>query len=87
MKKIITYMTCLFLGVILYFLCFNYNTLNYPNEFYNVYLDGSYLGTIESKDDLTNYIDAKAEHLINVENVTKKYCEDDKTLHAMIKIY
>ena len=84
MKKIITYITCLFLGVILYFLCFNYNTLNYPNEFYNVYLDGSYLGTIESKDDLTNYIDAKAEHLINVENVTKKYCEDDKTLDEII---
>ena len=84
MKKIGSIITCLILGVILFVICFDYNKREYPNEFYNVYLDGEYLGVIESKSALENYIDEKANHLINIENVTTTYCEDERSLEQII---
>ena len=84
MKKIGSIITCLVLGVILFVICFDYNKREYPNEFYNVYLDGEYLGVIESKTDLENYINEKASHLINIENVTTTYCEDERPLDQII---
>ena len=84
MKKIGSIITCLILGVILFVICFDYNKRDYPNEFYNVYLDGQLLGVIDSKTDLENYINAKANHFINVEEVTTTYCETDKTLEQII---
>ncbi len=84
MKKIISIISCLILGIILFFLCFDYNQMSYPQELYNVYLDGIYLGTITSKSDLENYINEKTEHLINLENVTKTYCEDERSLDEII---
>ena len=85
MQKIGSIITCLILGVILFIICFDYNKRDYPNEFYNVYLDGEYLGTIDSKEELENYIDEKANHFINVENVTTTYCENEKTLEQIIE--
>ena len=67
LKKIGSIITCLILGVILFVICFDYNKRDYPNEFYNVYLDGQLLGVIDSKTDLENYINAKANHFINVD--------------------
>ena len=84
LKKIGSIITCLILGVILFVICFDYNKRDYPNEFYNVYLDGQLLGVIDSKTDLENYINAKANHFINVEEVTTTYCETDKTLEQII---
>ena len=84
MKKIGSIITCLILGVILFVICFDYNKRDYPNEFYNVYLDGKLLGVIDSKNALENYINAKANHFINVEEVTTTYCETDKTLEQII---
>ena len=84
MKKIGSIITCLILGVILFVICFDYNKRDYPNEFYNVYLDGQLLGVIDSKNALENYINAKANHFINVEEVTTTYCETDKTLEQII---
>ena len=84
MKNIGSIITCLILGIILFFLCFDYNKMKYPNELYNVYLDGNYLGTIDSKDNLEKYIDEKASHLINVQEITTTYCENDKTLEQII---
>lgn len=84
MKNIGSIITCLILGIILFFLCFDYNQMKYPNELYNVYLDGNYLGTIDSKDDLEKYIDEKASHLINAQEITTTYCENDKTLEQII---
>ena len=85
MKNIGSIITCLILGIILFLLCFNYNQMNYPEELYNVYLDGSYLGTIASKDSLEKYIDNQTDHLINLKEVTKTYCEDDRTLDQIIE--
>ena len=84
MKNITSIITCFIVGILLFFFCFDYNQMNYPNELYNVYLDGSYLGTIKSKNDLENYIDENTEHLINIEQITKTYCEDDRTLEQII---
>lgn len=85
MKKYVSILTCIILGIILFFLCYDYNNKNYPNEYYNVYLDGNFLGTIISKDELEDYIDNKTAHLINVEEVIKTYCEDEKTLEEITK--
>ena len=84
MKNIKSIIACLILGMILFLLCFDYNKMKYPNELYNVYLDGNYLGTIDSKDDLEKYIDEKASHLINAQEITTTYCENDKTLEQII---
>lgn len=85
MKNITSIITCLILGVILFFLCFDYNKMNYPKELYNVYLDGEYLGVIDSKSELESYIDDKATHLINAKEITTTYCEEDKSLEEIIK--
>ncbi len=84
MKKIGAIITCLILGIILFLICFDYNKREYPNEFYNVYLDGQYLGVIRSETELENYINQKANHFINVEDVTTTYCEDDRSLEQII---
>ena len=85
MKNIGSIIISLILGIILFLICFDYNQMKYPEELYNVYLDGNYLGTIESKSELEKYIDEKASHLINVSEVTKTYCEDDRTLEEIIE--
>lgn len=85
MKKIGEIITCLIIGIILFILCFDYSKNNYPNEYYNVYLDGTYLGTIDNKQQLEKYIDEKTSHLINIKDVTKTYCETDKSLEEIIK--
>ena len=84
MKKIISIITCIIIGVLLFFICYDYNNKDYPKEYYNVYLDGEFLGTISSKKELELYINNKTEHLINLENVTKTYCENDKTLDQIL---
>ena len=85
MKNIKSIIACLILEIILFLLCFDYNKMKYPNELYNVYLDGDYLGTIESKSELENYIDEKASHLINAKEITTTYCENEKTLEQIIE--
>lgn len=78
MKNKIVILLCSILGIFLFFLLGNYGKREYPNEFYNVYLEGELLGTIKSKEDLENYINEKANHYINVKiNTTKYYLLDD----------
>lgn len=76
---------CIIIGIVLFLFCFNYSNKSYPNEYYNVYLDGELLGAIESKDKLENYIEEKTEHLINIKEVTKTYCSNEKNLQDIIK--
>ncbi len=85
MKKIGSIIISLLLGAFLFFFCLGYSKNNYPNELYNVYLDGEYLGTIDSKEKLQNYINENAQHLINIKDITKTYCENEKTLDEIIK--
>lgn len=84
MKKYIPIIFCVLITLILYPLCVGYNKQNYPNEYYNVYLDEEYLGMIESETELLNYIEENTQKIINIEKVTKTYCEEDKTLEEII---
>ena len=84
MKKIAPIIFSVILGIVLVILCYDFQDKEYPNEYYNVYLDGEYLGSILSKQELENYINEKTEHLINVKEVTKTYCSTnlDETLNT-----
>jgi len=85
MKKYFPVIICIIISAILLPLCVGYNRKNYPNEYYNVYLDEELLGTIESKNSLLSYIDENNKKLINLETVTKTYCEDDRKLETIIQ--
>ncbi len=84
MRKYVEIVICIVLGIVLFPMCFNYNKKNYPNEYYNVYLDNEFLGTISSKSDLLSYIENNTQKLINTSSVIKTYCEDDSSLEEVI---
>ena len=71
MKKYIPIVICVLITLALYPLCVGYGTTNYPNEYYNVYLDEEFLGMIVSDEDLLKYVDEHTERIINIENITK----------------
>lgn len=77
MKKVVPIITCIIIGILLFVFCYDFKDNKYPNEYYNIYLDGEYLGSILSKTELENYIDEKTEHLINIEEITKTYCSQN----------
>ena len=56
MKKYVSIIICVVITILLYPLCVGYGTQNYPNEYYNVYLDEKLLGTIISDKELLNYL-------------------------------
>jgi len=85
MKKYIPLIICIVIALILTPLCMGYGKRNYPNEFYNVYLDEQLLGTINSKEELISYIEKNAKKMINVKEITKTYCENEKTLEQITK--
>lgn len=84
MKKYIPIVICVLITLALYPLCVGYGTTNYPNEYYNVYLDEEFLGMIVSEEELLNYVAQNTERIINIENITKTYCETEKTLEEII---
>ena len=56
MKKIGIYFIALLVCVAVFVLGFSYDTPTQPYSFYQVYLDGELIGTIESKKELEDYI-------------------------------
>ena len=60
MKKISIYFFIILLSVIVFLLGFDYKIGKQPNTYYQVYLDGEYMGVIESKKELQNYINNQA---------------------------
>ena len=69
MKKYLAGTICCIIGALLFSFCYNYNEKNYPNEYYNVYLDDEFLGTVASKNDLLSYIEINAAKLINIKKL------------------
>ena len=57
MKKGLSIIICVVITILLYPLCVGYGKQNYPNEYYNVYLDEKLLGTIISDEELLDYIE------------------------------
>lgn len=84
MKKYISLITSILIGICLFFICFDKAKTDYPNSYYNVYLKGDYLGTVLSKTGLENYINDKTEHLINVKEVTNTYCPITENAQKLI---
>jgi len=85
MKKLMPVVFCTILGIILFVLCYDFQDKKYPNEYYNIFLDGEFLGTILAKDyqNFEKYMEDKTEHLINVKEITKTYC--DKNLENLLQ--
>ncbi len=76
----------LFIGILLIFTSYGFQKKDYPNEYYNVYLDGEFLGSILSSNELYNYIEEKTEHLINIKNITKTYCGEELDKEEVINL-
>ena len=85
LKKYASIIVSIVIGIILFFICFDHAETAYPNEYYNVYLDGELLGTILSKAELEQYINEKTEHIINNEVVTKTFCPITEEAKAIIE--
>lgn len=56
MSKLGTYFLVILLSIIVFLLEFNYKSSKDPNIYYKVYLDSEFIGTIESKKELEEYI-------------------------------
>lgn len=65
MKKIGMGLIITILSLMIFILGFDYRANEMPNEYYQVYLDDKLIGTIRSKDELTNYISAEGEKIKN----------------------
>ena len=70
MKKIIG---LILISIFIFVLSFNYRVNANPNVFYNVYLNGKLVGTIESKEALEKYIDKKNDEYKEKLGVSKIY--------------
>ena len=69
MKKIGTYFLVVILSIVVFLFGFQFDTKKEPNTQYKVYLEDTYLGNIESKEELEDYINSQAS--IIRENVIK----------------
>ena len=72
-EKIIVFILC---GIVSCFCLFvnSYNDINSrAQKLYNVYLDGTLLGTIDNKDELYELIDKKQQDIKDKYNVTNVY--------------
>ncbi len=72
MKKII-YIILILISASLLLLGFDYNRSKYPNEYYQVYLEGEILGVVKSKDKLEDYIDKQGDSLKAKYNIDKVF--------------
>ncbi len=65
MKKIGMGIIVAILSLMIFILGFDYRANEMPNEYYQVYLDDTLMGTIRSKEELSNYISAEGEKIKN----------------------
>lgn len=61
MKKISTYFFIILLSVVVFLLGFDHRIGRQPNTYYQVYLDNEFMGVIESKKELEDYINSQAD--------------------------
>ena len=77
MKKPVSIITTILVGIMSFLLFFNYGRSYYPNELYNVYLDGELLGTILSREELLEHINQEADPYINTKMIVRNDCEEE----------
>lgn len=73
MKKGISIIFVIILGICVTYLCLGFKKEISPNSYYQVYLNGEKLGVIESKEELDKFIDAKNKQYKKQFNVNKVY--------------
>ena len=73
MKKVLTWILIIMVGFSTYYLSINYKKNIEPNSKYVVYLDGKIIGTIDSKEELENYIDLSNQDLKETYGVDRIY--------------
>ena len=71
MKKSLALIITILVIIISIFLGFNYNKRYSPNIYYKIYIDDKYLGTIDSINDLYDYIDNEQSKVKEEYNVNK----------------
>lgn len=83
MKKLGMGLIVIIISLMIFILGFDYRANEIPNEYYQVYLDDKLIGTIRSKDELTEYISNEGE---KIKNKVKDYqflidndCDDNLT--------
>ncbi len=84
MKNIII---SILLGGALFLVSFDYGKTQYPNEFYNVYLDNELLGTINSSEQLYAYIEDKTEVSLQSEGVIREFCPITDEARELMSTY
>lgn len=62
-KKILLLTSVGLIAAIMFLLCFSYDRPIHPNAYYQVYLDGKVVGTIESKRELEDYINNQGKEI------------------------
>ena len=63
MKKIGAYFLIILLSITVFLLGFDYKMGKQPNTYYQVYLDNEFIGTIQSKKELEDYINSQADNI------------------------
>lgn len=87
MKKVLLMVSVTAIFAVLFIFCFSYDRPVYPHTYYQVYLDGKVVGTIESKRELESYINNKGEEIRkNVQNYKEKIDNIDVVNEVIKKI-
>ena len=73
MKKPSRIILVILIGLLTFWLGFNYKQSEQPNEYYQVYLNDKVLGVVKSKKALEDYINKKNEFIKNKYNVEEVY--------------
>lgn len=83
MKKIGMGLLVVITSLMIFILGFDYRAKEIPNEYYQVYLDDKLIGTIRSKDELTEYISGEGEKIknkvIDYQYLIDHECDDNLT--------
>ena len=87
MKSKILYALTIILFVLLLPLFLGNSSYKRPNVYYQVYLDGDYIGTILSKDELTKYINTQTDTIRNNIKTYKNELNAIDTFNRLNKRY
>lgn len=87
MKKVSIYFSFILIVLLIFVLGFSNQKSKKPNYYYQVYLDGEYLGTIDSKKSLENYITKQANIIRdNVKNYNNQITAINDTNEVLASI-
>lgn len=84
MKKISIILSTTLIVMALFWLGFNYNRVQSPKEYYQVYLDDEVLGVINSKKKLEKYIDNQGDYIKKKYNVSNIYAPNGLEIKKIV---